>query len=375
VVISNALPVKFWTDPALSFNNKEVCGVEPVCWCQPFECDDEISIQFTDESDIAELEIETIPIPDLPALSTWLSRSISDTRPDWTEGATPTVDINGAGEFLGLASEVIYTEYEFLEGYEYEISLEFDRTVNAGTNNPRTAVIRIYDEDFNTIFSESLASGAGSNTITINFTATEDCSIVGFYFSSGSDVTIDLTDLSGDRTGLEILEDPGPKIYALRIFDSNDAEITTLSFDSQYLGNYNHLYSLSFTPNDVGSPGICNQEVQFKIIQQEYSNEITEGNITDYIEEVDGNLTNDEGLTITGALTDYMEEIESELLNALEYCYEGIYEVDDEAHPSGGTIEYIDEWGDPQSLTLLWIGDPQTFYATEITLTVGVAPC
>jgi hypothetical protein len=268
VLISNALPVKFWTDPDNSFNNKEVCGVEPICWCQPFECDDEILIQFTDITETEDPEIETIPIPDLPALSTWLTRSISGTRPDWTEGAVPTVDIDGVGFPLGVTSEVIYAEYEFLAGYDYEISLEFDRTIHAGVNNPRTATLRIYDEDFNTIFTETLAAGAGTNIITINFTATEDCAIIGFHFGSGTDVTIDLTDLSGDRTGLEIIEDPGPRSYELSITDSDDSEITSIPFEALSLGSYNYLYSLSFIPNDEE---ICNQQIKLKIVDTDAS--------------------------------------------------------------------------------------------------------
>ena len=45
--ISNAVPVQFWINGEESYNQKDVCGITPVCFCQPFECNDEILIRFT----------------------------------------------------------------------------------------------------------------------------------------------------------------------------------------------------------------------------------------------------------------------------------------------------------------------------------------
>jgi len=50
--ISNALPVQFWVNGEETFNQKDICGITPVCFCQPFQCDDEIKIQFTSVDDI-----------------------------------------------------------------------------------------------------------------------------------------------------------------------------------------------------------------------------------------------------------------------------------------------------------------------------------
>jgi hypothetical protein len=51
MTISNAIPVQFWVNGVETFNEKNICGVEPVCFCQPFNCDDEIKIQFFNGTD------------------------------------------------------------------------------------------------------------------------------------------------------------------------------------------------------------------------------------------------------------------------------------------------------------------------------------
>lgn len=49
--ISDANPIQFWPADCETYNEKEVCGVHPKCWCHPWQCDDEIPIQFTDTDD------------------------------------------------------------------------------------------------------------------------------------------------------------------------------------------------------------------------------------------------------------------------------------------------------------------------------------
>lgn len=43
---SNALPIQFWPVDESTFNELEVCGITPVCWCQPIQMDDPILLQF-----------------------------------------------------------------------------------------------------------------------------------------------------------------------------------------------------------------------------------------------------------------------------------------------------------------------------------------
>jgi len=46
VTISDSNPVQFWPIAESTYNETAVCSIEPVFWCQPFEGDDEIRLQF-----------------------------------------------------------------------------------------------------------------------------------------------------------------------------------------------------------------------------------------------------------------------------------------------------------------------------------------
>lgn len=57
VTISDALPIQFWPIDCDTYNEKEVCGVHPKCWCHPWQCGDEITTQFTDTDSDAEFSL------------------------------------------------------------------------------------------------------------------------------------------------------------------------------------------------------------------------------------------------------------------------------------------------------------------------------
>lgn len=48
MTISDATPVQFWLAGCETYNEKEVPGINRACFCQPFQCDDQIKIQFSD---------------------------------------------------------------------------------------------------------------------------------------------------------------------------------------------------------------------------------------------------------------------------------------------------------------------------------------
>ena len=48
MTISDAIPVQFWVNGVETFNQKEVCGITPACFCQPFNSTDEVRIQISD---------------------------------------------------------------------------------------------------------------------------------------------------------------------------------------------------------------------------------------------------------------------------------------------------------------------------------------
>jgi hypothetical protein len=51
MTFSDAQPVQFWPLECNTYNQQESDGVHHKCFCQPWQCDDEIKIQFTESSD------------------------------------------------------------------------------------------------------------------------------------------------------------------------------------------------------------------------------------------------------------------------------------------------------------------------------------
>src|SRR5690606_34644268 len=135
MTLSNALPVQFWLNGQESYNNKVVDGVERVCFCQPFQCDDEISLQFTTETDVLTF----------PALSTWVTGDTSGTLVNWTTGANPSVTVSASGN---TTSEILSADYDFIPGEEYRISIR----LTVATTSATRFYLRIYDDSFNQQF-------------------------------------------------------------------------------------------------------------------------------------------------------------------------------------------------------------------------------
>src|SRR5690349_17723563 len=48
MTFSDALPVHFWLASEETFNEKVVYDVHRKCFCAPWECDDQITLQFSD---------------------------------------------------------------------------------------------------------------------------------------------------------------------------------------------------------------------------------------------------------------------------------------------------------------------------------------
>jgi hypothetical protein len=245
--ISDALPVQFWLIGCATYNEHQAPGVFHKCWCAPWECGDEIKVQFTDDPsqsfsleiyDLNDSPLDSINFeetyvgvyeaslnlsqdsPDicdqqiklkikrdaglqgisLPALSSWLTSTIG-ANVDWSVGgATPNVSLPGT-IFVTVDSEFLYVDYAFIPGVTYNISLDFTRALNSGSNNnPRNATLDITDNAFAVQFTSLIAATLGSNTITISFTATSSTTRIAFWFNSGSDMTITVTGVSGQRT-------------------------------------------------------------------------------------------------------------------------------------------------------------------------------
>lgn len=140
----------------------------------------------------------------LPGLATWLTQSASGS-PDWNVGtSTPNITIAGAGFPNNITSENLYVDFAFIDGNPYTLTLTYTRLTNSGTSNPRTAVLKITDTSFNTIFSIAEAAVEGSNIITLSFVANTNCDRIAFAYGSGTNVTITVTAVSATTNGYEI---------------------------------------------------------------------------------------------------------------------------------------------------------------------------
>lgn len=263
MIFSDALPVQFWLNNCETYNEKEVCGINHFCFCQPFHCDDEIKTQFVDTFTDYVTEEEIVAIT-LPALSTWLNTSLSSEWIAWTLGSTPSINLPGTGPFTSSSSEYVYTNYTFEEGKVYAITINYTRTVNSGSSNPRSSIISILDSGNNVIFSDTFAANAGANSNTLTFTATSVSSRVGFRHSSGSNVDITVTSVSGTRTDI-ITTYPDPIEYSLLVLDESDNLLDSIPFVPQLMPDaFAYVYTNSWVPN---SSDVCNQKVKFQIEQ------------------------------------------------------------------------------------------------------------
>lgn len=241
--ISDALPVQFWLTGCATYNEHFADGVHHKCYCAPWECDDEIKIQFKDdpsqnysllvldeneailddiqieETSIGVYELSYIPSAaspeiceekiqlkirkeagvqgvSLPALSTWANDGGAGNP--WTTGATPSVTI-GPG---GVNSEFLFVNFAFIVGVEYTVVLNYNSSaVTLGAQ----IEVRICDNLFNTQFSNGVdvigASGSLS-TVPIVFTATSLTTRVAARITPDSfdAVTITLTSTTASRS-------------------------------------------------------------------------------------------------------------------------------------------------------------------------------
>jgi len=138
---------------------------------------------------------------EIPALSTWATRSIDVDLVDWTTGATPTVNLPGTGGLFGTkSSEVLYTSFSFISGYTYYITVSYTRTVNSGSSNPRSISIIAYDDSFISLQSAGVAMVSGSGSAILTFIATGLETKLGLSCASGSNVTIDINSVTGTQT-------------------------------------------------------------------------------------------------------------------------------------------------------------------------------
>lgn len=238
VTISDALPIQFWLADCETYNEKEVCGVHHKCWCHPWNCDDELTIQFTDtavseyvlrvfNSDnevIEEIPFDTTQFTEDPFADTPFSEwtNVISGGSAWSISSTPSVSVNNSGGATSKISDYLRRPMVLPPG-TYTITYDISSLVTS------TLWLRFRKDGVN-VGSASL-NFISPDQGSVNITLTEESDEFIVYlsvpaFSTGS-VTIDELFQS-----LRILRDP--------------------------------VYTASFVPSDFS---ICNQQVYFKIVE------------------------------------------------------------------------------------------------------------
>lgn len=253
--ISDALPVQFWLTGCATYNEHLASGVHHKCYCAPWECDDNIKIQFKDdpsqnfsllvldenaaildeiaieETSVGVYELGYIPSaasPEiceqtiklqirkeagsqgivLPPLADWLQTTeYTAGAVNWVLGSAPFLAINGAGIFLGVISELLYTDFAFISGVEYTITINYDKVVIDPDSNPRALKIYILDNSFNILAGDlpgdgcsTPISGGTSIDCTYEFTAPSGATKLAVRIAEGSDVEYTINSASGTRS-------------------------------------------------------------------------------------------------------------------------------------------------------------------------------
>lgn len=217
MTISDALAIQFWPVGEQTFNEKSVCGlVKQDCFCQPVNCDDEITLSIVDDFETGDIYLQTldeslnqisliqltrsgfnlsitvspsdqspcidqklqfkiIGVANLQALASWTNQGIGTS---WTLGANPSVIITG----VFANSKFLLGNFNAIAGNVYDINYNID-TVDAGSILIFTGIY-LLDSAFNIVASSDLGgTGGGNLTGTANLTPSANATYVAFRIS------------------------------------------------------------------------------------------------------------------------------------------------------------------------------------------------
>lgn len=262
IQISDANPIQFWPVDCDTYNEKEVCGIHPKCWCHPWQCDDEIKIQFVDDSNIdyfinvigsddsilfsdvfnKDSEITSVIVS---ALSEGENYGLGDLT--WSTGSNPTV----TGLTTGLITKkfrIPLTNGESGETINFTFNLDFNNLGGSGGTFNVTPLFYL----FNSSMDESVQIGGGD--------------IGGVYVSAGNKIeTHSLTPTFIPSYLVATFQYTGSGGFTMGV----DINSVTTSNTIEYRTTYTY----SLIPSE-GSPDLCNQQVQLKIIKDVSPDEV-----------------------------------------------------------------------------------------------------
>ena len=288
MTISNALPVQIWLDGEEPYNSQEVCGVTKICFNQPFQCDDPIGLQFSDDDpdsdylllvlDKEDNLITSLPFEKKPRLIEVPVEQLQFPNYDFNTGAWSVI-ANAGGlwptgpnfAWPGFGSNVIAESMSSGQGNTGAIGINRedypDRGWPAGTykvkisgNNesqngmdPKALRLYILTGPSNSVIDEVLTidsyywnPGDGWTEHDVEFTLPGNRNYIWFLWSKG-----------GTSSGYDLK-------FTLDYIDMTDYPKTEMIEDEQ-------LHELSFT---FESLGICEKTVRLQIVKDGSPSEV-----------------------------------------------------------------------------------------------------
>jgi hypothetical protein len=240
VTYSPANPVEMWPSDCETYNEKQVCGIFPKCYNQPFNCDDTIPFQITDElgEDFA-LVIENEDGDEIDRVDFVLYEDISgDIFPSYLDfvntgtGTNWTIDETPAVTLTGISSSSNMDGFKPLPAGKYRL----DYTISFASNMVLTIS---FLKDGVEIADEQLIPFLGVSPITdsIEIILTESVDTIRFHAIRGS----------GGSGSVNL----------------GEFNLVLLTYS----------YSASFVPSDLS---ICDRHIRTKIINVTASPEVEE---------------------------------------------------------------------------------------------------
>lgn len=160
MTFSDANPIQFWLVSENTYNETEVCGINPACWCQPWNLADSTVVQFVDSSSPGDFMLGYFDEDGV------LIDVISFTEADDVHSATvswPQVGLLQLKVFAASAVQYVLPPDEWTEDSAFTARNATTFTKNAGTGSSTSAA----SQDF-----VVLADGRIKITITTTITGT-----------------------------------------------------------------------------------------------------------------------------------------------------------------------------------------------------------
>jgi hypothetical protein len=259
MTVSDANPVQFWPINCETWNESRPKGVHHYCFCQPWECNDEIKIEFN--SDI-ELSTEQIVSHFNTDFNGWFNTANGVTP--GTGGSTAdwawSSDLGGSLKVTTL--NVFGTKGLRLSGISVP-QQNFTIRVKFAISNPRNSSnlkmqLIIRDASNNQLLNQAFGLTSTGLEQTQDFIITDPAiwTVANHFWI----VTNSTGYVAGDDlhiTEISYLYDT-PTPYRLGAYNEEDDEIFSIPFSED-----NGVHSVSFTPNNEG---VCDDKIQLKIV-------------------------------------------------------------------------------------------------------------